>query len=72
MSYMTIGMWVAKFRSKQQQFKDVLTQVALQQQQLKVTSRQCATFYKKIDSKIISRVDKLVISTSLWYFKEAF
>ena len=48
MSYRTICRWVAKFRRGSSNLKMLLTQVALQQQQLKVTSKKSAISYKKM------------------------
>ena len=58
--------WVAKFGRDQQQLKDAA------HTGLPATS---SISYKKdapINSDAISQVNKLVVGTSSWYFKEAF
>ena len=62
MFYRTICRWIAKFRSERSNIKMLLTQVALQQQGLNVTSKnsQYPTKRCPIHIEAINVVDKLV------------
>lgn len=73
-SYWTIRRWVICLRARQQQLKDAarIGRPTTTQQQLKVTSKTIGNILQKYSRFTVSPVDKLVVSPSLWYFKEAF
>ena len=75
MSNRLICRWIAKFRSGQQQLKDAAHTGGAATATESDIEKVCNILQMILDSRFreaISQVDKLVVSMSSWYFKEAF